>query len=134
MKTTNNSMGAANYLTWIYRHGKKSFEWWTDDALQRAVPDSYMGIRDKYGRVHVWIACPPELWFKAFDVAKFLDKCRKTIGKDAAILNALIVCDRKLNSYLYWSEDAVFWSECEMVLANWRQLQTPPAKYVCINA
>ncbi len=120
-------MEAVKYLFEIERFGKKSFPWWTDESFGEFNPEYYMGLYRIPGKL-ICIRCPKDRWFTANEVATFLNRCQKSWGKDDSILKAHIVTDKKLNSYLVWSVDWTFWSECQEVLKGWEALK--PAKII----
>lgn len=125
------TIDVVRYLNELNRFGRKSFEWWDDSSLQCMVPTKYLEVENKNTeKVLVGIKCPDDSWFHAIDVAKFLDRCRKSWGNEAPILKANIVSDKRQVLYLVWSEDLLFWCKCEEYLHATADLEKPSAKVI----
>lgn len=130
METKNERIEVVRYLNELRRFGRKSFEWWDDSAFQLMISNEYLKVASFPEHVLVGIRCHEDKWFRVTDVAKFLSLCRKTWGKDAPILKANIVSDKRQILYLVWREERQFWSECEEYLHATADLEKPSAKVI----
>ena len=130
METKNERIEVVRYLNELRRFGRKSFEWWDDSAFQLMISNEYLKVESFPEHVLVGIRCHEDKWFRVTDVVKFLSLCRKAWGKDAPILKANIVSDKRQILYLVWREERQFWSECEEYLHATADLEKSSAKVI----